>query len=267
MSETVEQEEARRCVDSAVEPDTGKGPSSSHTDLITDVSAMHSLKGEDSFNITQKVNEPIAAGVGAMFTQNVVEPITAGAGVMLGDVIMPDLCDSNPAEEHKNASFAAHPLTGKQPPAAAAAQLSNASASSPSTGGPGRGASEIRRMLVRASPSPGRGISPAPGSAEQRGLEIKAILAGATPRTSNPVVGSTDQLTSEIRATLAQQKRPASEISSTTTMSTALSAKGKKGADRIQVQSHIRRLEDEVSRLELEIEEDKKSVRQLRKPF
>ena len=205
--------------------------------------------------------------------KNVVEPITAGAGVMLGDVIMPDLCDSNPAEEHKNASFAAHPLTGKQPPAAAAAQLSNASASSPSTGGPGRGASEIRRMLVRASPSPGRGISPAPGSAEQRGLEIKAILAGATPtessraRTSNPVVGSTDQLTSEIRATLAQQKRPASEISSTTTMPTALSAKGKKGADRIQVQSHIRRLEDEVSRLELEIEEDKKSVRQLRKPF
>ena len=71
----------------------------------------------------------------------------------------------------------------------------------------------------------------------------------------------------EIRAKLAQQKRPASEISSTTTMPTALSAKGKKGADRIQVQSHIRRLEDEVSRLELEIEEDKKSVRQLRKLF
>ena len=226
MSETVEQEEARRCVDSAVEPDTGKGPSSSHTDLITDVSAMHSLKGEDSFNITQKVNEPIAAGVGAMFTQNVVEPITAGAGVMLGDVIMPDLCDSNPAEEHKNASFAAHPLTGKQPPAAAAAQLSNASASSPSAGGPGRGASEIRRMLAQQN-----------------------------------------EHAAEIRAKLAQQKRPASEISSTTTMPTALSAKDKEGADRIQVQSHIRRLEDEVSRLELEIEEDKKSVRQLRKPF
>ena len=222
MSETVEQEEARRCVDSAVEPDTGKGPSSSHTDLITDVSTMHSFKGGDSFNITQKVVEPIAAGVGAMFTQNVVEPITAEAGVMLGDVIMPDLRDSNPIEEHKNASFAAHTLTRNQTPAAAAeaAQLSNASASSPSAGGPGRGASEIRRMLAQQN-----------------------------------------ELAAEIRANLTQQKRPASEISSTTTMPTALSAKGKKGADRIQVQSHIRRLEDEVARLDREIEEDKKSVR------
>ena len=230
MAETVEQEETQRYVDSALEPDDGTGPSFSDT-------------------------------------ARTVEPIAAGAGVMLGDVIIPDLCDSNPAQENKNDSSAAHAPTRKQTSAAvAAAQLSSAGASPPSAGGPGQRASEIRRMLVRASPSPGRGISPPPGSAEQRGLEIKAILAGATPtessraRTSNPVVGGTDQLTSEIRATLAQQKRPASEISSTTTMTTALRAKEKEGTDRIQVQSHIRRLEDDVARLQLEIEMDKRSL-------
>ena len=114
----------------------------------------------------------------------------------MGDAIMPDLGDSNPTEKHKNASFAAHPLTRKQPQAAAAAaaQFSNASASSPSAGGPGRGASEIRRMLAQQN-----------------------------------------ELAAEIRANLTQQKRPASEISSITTMPTALSGKEKEGADRMEI--------------------------------